>query len=99
MLLAWSLAGAACPVLSPRQAPLRWGPGSPQPLSSGTSLVAHAFPFSLLQSLLKAHHPHRVPCPACAPIKMSPLSMLYYEKGEVIIRHHEDMIIEECGCS
>ncbi|XP_006266207.1 nodal homolog 2-A [Alligator mississippiensis] len=67
----------------------------PAPVDATFKPTNHAY----MQSLLKAHHPHRVPCPACAPIKMSPLSMLYYEKGEVIIRHHEDMIIEECGCS
>ncbi|NXH23933.1 NODAL protein, partial [Myiagra hebetior] len=57
-------------------------------------------PFPCLpQSLLQLYKPNQVPCPACSPVKMSPLSMLYYEKGEIVVRHHEDMIIEECGCN
>lgn len=52
----------------------------------------------LFQSLLKHYHPDRVASPCCAPIKMSPLSMLYYENGEMLLRHHEDMIVDECGC-
>lgn len=51
------------------------------------------------QSLLQLYKPNQVPCPACSPVRMSPLSMLYYEKGEIVVRHHEDMIIEECGCN
>lgn len=56
------------------------------------------FCFYLLQSLLKHYHPDRVASPCCAPTKMSPLSMLYYENGEMLLRHHEDMIVDECGC-
>lgn len=60
----------------------------------------HPLPFPCLsQSLLRLYKPNLVPCPACSPVKMSPLSMLYYERGEVVVRHHEDMIIEECGCN
>lgn len=51
-----------------------------------------------LQSLLKHYHPDRIASPCCAPTKMSPLSMLYYENGEMLLRHHEDMIVDECGC-
>lgn len=51
-----------------------------------------------MQSLLKYYQPNRVPSACCAPTKMSPLSMLYYENGELILRHHEDMVVEECGC-
>ncbi|XP_067406866.1 nodal homolog 2-A-like [Emydura macquarii macquarii] len=67
----------------------------PAPVDETFKPTNHAY----IQSLLKLYQPSRVPCPACAPVKMSPLSMLYYEKGEVVLRHHEDMIIEECGCN
>ncbi|KAL2296343.1 hypothetical protein Nmel_018644 [Mimus melanotis] len=74
--------------------PLR--PPQPQPCPQ----QGHVLPFPCLpQSLLQLYKPNLVPCPACSPVKMSPLSMLYYEKGELVVRHHEDMIIEECGCN
>lgn len=50
------------------------------------------------KSLLKHYHPERAVPPCCAPIKMSPLSMLYFENGEMLLRHHKDMIVDECGC-
>ncbi|XP_060106892.1 nodal homolog 2-A-like [Heteronotia binoei] len=67
----------------------------PSPVDETFKPTNHAY----IQSLLKLYQPNRVPCPACAPVKMSPLSMLYYEKGEMMLRHHEDMVIEECGCN
>ncbi|KAI1230045.1 hypothetical protein IHE44_0010432 [Lamprotornis superbus] len=71
-------------------------PPHPQPCPQQGDVL----PFPCLpQSLLQLYKPNLVPCPACSPVKMSPLSMLYYEKGEAVIRHHEDMIVEECGCN
>ncbi|NXO88784.1 NODAL protein, partial [Certhia brachydactyla] len=67
----------------------------PSPVDETFKPTNHAY----IQSLLQLYKPNQVPCPACSPVKMSPLSMLYYEKGELVIRHHEDMIIEECGCN
>uniref|UniRef100_A0A8C3RGL5 TGF-beta family profile domain-containing protein n=1 Tax=Cyanoderma ruficeps TaxID=181631 RepID=A0A8C3RGL5_9PASS len=67
----------------------------PSPVDETFKPTNHAY----IQSLLQLYKPNQVPCPACSPVKMSPLSMLYYEKGEIVIRHHEDMIIEECGCN
>ncbi|NXQ11269.1 NODAL protein, partial [Peucedramus taeniatus] len=67
----------------------------PSPVDESFKPTNHAY----IQSLLQLYKPNQVPCPACSPVKMSPLSMLYYEKGEVVVRHHEDMIIEECGCN
>ncbi|CAN8205836.1 unnamed protein product [Coccothraustes coccothraustes] len=67
----------------------------PSPVDETFKPTNHAY----IQSLLQLYKPNQVPCPACSPVRMSPLSMLYYEKGEVVVRHHEDMIIEECGCN
>ncbi|XP_039273453.2 nodal homolog 3-A-like [Styela clava] len=39
-----------------------------------------------------------IPTPCCVPTKLKPLSLLYFENGEVVQRDHEDMIVEECGC-
>ncbi|XP_074476317.1 nodal-related 2 [Sebastes fasciatus] len=66
----------------------------PGPLGEHLNPTNHAY----MQSLLKHHHTDRVTPPCCAPTKMSPLSMLYYENREMLLRHHEDMIVDECGC-
>ncbi|XP_053727513.1 nodal homolog [Synchiropus splendidus] len=66
----------------------------PAPLSDSFRPTNHAY----MQSLLRLHHPERVPCPSCVPTRLGPLSMLYYEKDELTLRHHQDMVVEECGC-
>ncbi|XP_037547028.1 nodal-related 2 [Nematolebias whitei] len=64
------------------------------PLGEDLNPTNHAF----MQSLLKHYCPERVVTPCCAATKMSPLSMLYYENGEMLLRHHENMVVDECGC-
>ncbi|XP_056135363.1 nodal homolog [Lampris incognitus] len=66
----------------------------PTPVDESFHPTNHAY----MQSLLRLHHPQRVSCPSCVPTRLSPLSMLYYENDDVVLRHHEDMIVEECGC-
>ncbi|XP_068012288.1 LOW QUALITY PROTEIN: nodal homolog [Melanerpes formicivorus] len=67
----------------------------PSPVDETFKPTNHAY----IQSLLQLYKPNHVPCPVCSPVRMSPLSMLYLEKGKAVIRHHEDMVIEECGCN
>ncbi|KAM4577430.1 southpaw [Odontesthes bonariensis] len=66
----------------------------PIPLDDSFLPTNHAY----MQSLLRHHHPDRVSCPSCVPVRLSPLSMLYYENDDLTLRHHEEMIVEECGC-
>ncbi|XP_061765832.1 nodal-related 2 [Nerophis ophidion] len=64
------------------------------PVGADLNPTNHAY----MQSLLKHYKEDKVAAPCCAPNKMSPLSMLYYENGEMLLRHHEEMIVDECGC-
>ncbi|KAJ3603703.1 hypothetical protein NHX12_028447 [Muraenolepis orangiensis] len=66
----------------------------PAPLDESFRPTNHAY----MQSLLRLHQPERVGCPSCVPTRLAPLSMLYYEDDDVVLRHHEDMLVEECGC-
>ncbi|XP_055518151.1 nodal homolog [Leucoraja erinacea] len=72
----------------------RCGGECPSPVDETFMPTNHAY----MQSLLKSINPERVPCTLCVPIKMSPLSMLYYKDQEVVLSHHKDMIVEQCGC-
>ncbi|XP_075711522.1 nodal homolog 2-A-like [Rhinoderma darwinii] len=66
----------------------------PIPLSEIFQPTNHAY----IKSLVKLYNSDRVDCSSCIPVKIKPLSMLMYEGGKVVLKHHEDMIVEECGC-
>ncbi|XP_077329452.1 nodal homolog 2-A-like [Lithobates pipiens] len=66
----------------------------PIPLSEPFKPTNHAY----IMSLLKLFNPDKVECASCVPVKMRPLSMMMNENGDVVMKHHEDMIVEECGC-
>uniref|UniRef100_A0A8C3AU21 TGF-beta family profile domain-containing protein n=1 Tax=Cyclopterus lumpus TaxID=8103 RepID=A0A8C3AU21_CYCLU len=66
----------------------------PTPVDETFTPTNHAY----MQSLLKLHHPDKVPCLSCVPTHLAPLSMLYFENGKMVMRHHENMVVEECGC-
>ncbi|CAD7679489.1 unnamed protein product [Nyctereutes procyonoides] len=49
-------------------------------------------------SLMHAVDPE-IPQAVCIPTKLSPISMLYQDNDDnVILRHYEDMVVDECGC-
>lgn len=65
------------------------------------SPVGHEFTptnHAMLQGLMKMKRPRSAPEPCCVPTKLRPLSMLYFEYDDIVVRHHEDMIVSECGC-
>uniref|UniRef100_W5NGP2 Nodal homolog 2-A-like n=1 Tax=Lepisosteus oculatus TaxID=7918 RepID=W5NGP2_LEPOC len=66
----------------------------PCPVDETFNPTNHAY----MQSLVKLYHPDKVPSISCVPTRLGPLSMLYYENGELVLRHHEEMMVEECGC-
>ncbi|KAH0521169.1 Growth/differentiation factor 3 [Microtus ochrogaster] len=54
--------------------------------------------YAFMQALMHAVDP-KVPKAICIPTKLSPISMLYQDNDEnVILRHYEDMVVDECGC-
>ncbi|XP_077341280.1 nodal homolog 2-A-like [Lithobates pipiens] len=67
----------------------------PVPLNEFFKPSNHAY----IKSLLKFHNPDKVECMLCAPVKMKPLSMLMYEGEKIVLKHHEDMVVEDCGCT
>ncbi|KAM4807856.1 growth/differentiation factor 3-like [Rhinophrynus dorsalis] len=67
----------------------------PYPLTEMLRGTNHA----VLQTLVHSIEPESTPLPCCAPTKLSPISMLYYDNNDnVVLRHYEDMVVDECGC-
>lgn len=66
----------------------------PSPIDVQYKPTNHA----LLQTLMRIKRPQSAPLPCCVPIKLKPISMLYFEHDEIVVRHHDDMIASECGC-
>ncbi|XP_007935403.1 growth/differentiation factor 3 [Orycteropus afer afer] len=66
------------------------------PFSLTTSLNSSNYAF--MQALMSTADPE-VPQAVCIPTKLSPISILYYDNDDnVILRHYEDMVVDECGC-
>ncbi|XP_024141652.1 protein DVR-1 [Oryzias melastigma] len=67
----------------------------PFPLSESLNGTNHA----ILQTLVHSLDPQGTPQPGCVPIRLSPISMLYYDNNDnVVLRHYQDMVVDECGC-
>ena len=52
---------------------------------------------AILQSLMRLKD-KRVARPCCVPTRLQSLTMLYYENDEIVVRHHEEMAVGQCGC-
>ena len=70
----------------------------PSPIDQPLTPTNHAMMQSLMRLARKGNGGQAVPRPCCVPSKLYPISMLYYEYGEIVIRHHEGMIVDKCGC-
>uniref|UniRef100_A0A3B5A749 Growth differentiation factor 3 n=1 Tax=Stegastes partitus TaxID=144197 RepID=A0A3B5A749_9TELE len=67
----------------------------PFPLSESLNGTNHA----ILQTLVHSLDPTGTPQPCCVPIRLSAISMLYYDNNDnVVLRHYQDMVVDECGC-
>ncbi|XP_008578389.1 PREDICTED: LOW QUALITY PROTEIN: embryonic growth/differentiation factor 1 [Galeopterus variegatus] len=64
------------------------GPGGPPALN-------HA----VLRALMHAAAPSAASLPCCVPARLSPISVLFFDNSDnVVLRHYEDMVVDECGC-
>ncbi|XP_073479729.1 nodal homolog 2-A-like [Aquarana catesbeiana] len=67
----------------------------PIPLNENFKSTNHAF----IKSLVKMFDSEKVECSSCVPVKMSSRSMLMYEDNKISLKHHEDMVVDTCGCN
>ena len=65
----------------------------PNPLSPRYYPSNHAILLSLIHS--QQNYGQQ---PSCVPVLLKPLCLLYYDRDELVIKYHRDMIVEECGC-
>lgn len=66
----------------------------PNPLSPRYYPSNHAILLSLIRSQREEHAQQ----PLCVPVRLKPLCLLYYDRDELVIKYHRDMIVQECGC-
>jgi hypothetical protein len=65
----------------------------PNPLSRLFYPTNHAMLLSLLHE-----RGNSIKQPSCVPVRLRPLDLLYYDRRELIIKRHQGMQVEECGC-
>lgn len=67
----------------------------PFPLPDKLNATNHA----VVQTLVNSRYPDRVPKACCVPTELSPISMLYMDDDErFVLKNHQDMVVEGCGC-
>ena len=65
------------------------------PLDSSLNATNHA----ILQTLMSVYDPESIPPACCAPKKLSPISVLYFDDdSNVILKKYREMVVEYCGC-
>lgn len=65
------------------------------PLGSCMNATNHA----LIQQVVHLLKPEEVPKACCAPTKLSPISVLFYDdNNNVILKKHRNMVVKTCGC-
>uniref|UniRef100_A0A672S7T4 Bone morphogenetic protein 8A-like n=1 Tax=Sinocyclocheilus grahami TaxID=75366 RepID=A0A672S7T4_SINGR len=65
------------------------------PLGSCMNATNHA----MIQLLVHLLRPDEVPKACCAPTKLSPISVLFYDdNNNVILKKHRNMVVKNCGC-
>lgn len=65
------------------------------PGPTGPPTLNHA----VLRALLHAAAPGTHDLPCCVPARLSPVSVLFFDNSDnVVLRHYEDMVVDECGC-
>lgn len=66
----------------------------PFPLSDHLNATNHA----IIQTLVNEVEPEAVPPACCVPTDLSPISMLYLNGEDVVLKNYPDMVVEACGC-
>ncbi|KAM9384947.1 bone morphogenetic protein 8A [Pholidichthys leucotaenia] len=65
------------------------------PLGACMNATNHA----LIQQVVHLLKPTEVPKACCAPTKLSPISVLFYDdNNNVILKKHRNMVVKTCGC-
>lgn len=65
------------------------------PLSVSHNATNHA----TVQVLVSLLNPDSAPPPCCAPTKLKPISVLYFDdRQNIVLKKYHDMIVASCGC-
>lgn len=65
------------------------------PLNTHMNATNHA----IIQTLVHLQNPSKVPRPCCAPIKLSPISVIFFlDETHVNLKKYKNMVVTSCGC-